>query len=107
MCIFICYLYILCSYYIIIFIDDIKSYSISRNGIFPLIYSVLFISIGAFSLSTFSNSILNASVVSCYSTLQPLLSAFMSYIIYNEKLSWSMIGGVGIFLGLYYLITEK
>lgn len=91
-----------CSYYI----TTPFLFIIPKNSILPLLYWIFFSSVAGYFLMTLANNYLDASIVSCYSTLQPLVSALVAYPLLGEKIDMSIIGGIGIFIGLYFIVKD-
>lgn len=92
-----------CIYYI----QNPSLFIIPRDAILPLLYWVFFSSVAGYFLMTLANNYLDASIVSCYSTLQPLVSALVAYPLLGEKIDISIIGGLGIFVGLYFIVKDS
>jgi len=72
-------------------------------GFVPLVYWVLLGSCGGYSLVTYANVHLRSSVVSTYSTTQPVYGVALAIPLLHTQLHWQDSGAILIVLGLFVI----
>ncbi|CAJ1414690.1 unnamed protein product [Effrenium voratum] len=88
-------------------------WSVPQSAVLPLVYWVLFNSMGAYLLITWANQHARAGFVLAYTALQPLTSTTLSVLLIwtfgpsDLKLpGWNALGGIGILAGLVLVIAD-
>lgn len=76
-------------------------------AIYALLYWIIFSSIMAYFFMTWGNKYAPASIVSVYTTLQPLTSAVLGYLFLKVSPSTADLGGFGIIAGLLLVAYDK
>ena len=87
-------------------------WAVPASAVLPLVYWVLFTSLGSYSLITWANRYARAGYVLAYTALQPLTSSVLSVCLILLRVEglqmpgWNALGSIGILLGLFLLVLD-
>jgi drug/metabolite transporter (DMT)-like permease len=82
--------------------------SMSMKSAWPIAYTVIFQSIIAYILTAFATKNTDVSIVAASSTLQPVVAAFLTWLVFDEVITWrDCIGVVLILAGLFAVCYQK
>ncbi|KAK8802014.1 hypothetical protein WA158_006409 [Blastocystis sp. Blastoise] len=89
------------------FAGQSDKWGIPADGIWQLCYWVLISSVLAYLLMTWANKFVDSSVVSAYTTFQPITSFTFGAIFLGESLIWPDLGAILIIGGLILIIWDS
>ncbi len=82
-------------------LGEFKDFSLNRNGIFAIIYLVIFGSFFGYVAYIYAISVLPVAFVSTYTYINPVIALFLGWYFLNEKVNLSVIvGTIIIFSGV-------
>jgi len=89
-------------------IDKSQSWGFSWTTCLVLAFCIVFNSVAKYPLSAMCNKSTSVTMLTCWSTLSPLLTALLTYIFLDGKLLWRyLIGGVPVLCGTYFISVKS
>lgn len=86
--------------------DDFSSVSWSAEGVYAMLYLVIFGSIVAFTCYTYALKKLPVTIVSLYAYVNPLVAVVLGWLILDEKLNARIIVAIMITLAGIYIVNR-
>lgn len=89
------------------YVHDADAWHVPVDAWWALAYWVAFTSILAYVLMTWANQYADASIVSAYSTLQPLTAGVLQWIFLDKVPVSKDLGAIGIILGMLCVVYQQ
>ena len=84
-----------------------KRWVLETEGLYALFFAVVFNSILKYALSAYCNKRAGVTLLTVYSTLQPVVTAFLALLILSQPLRWGYVGAFAIFYGVWLVAKGR
>ena len=78
-----------------------KRWVLETEGLYALFFAVVFNSILKYALSAYCNKRAGVTLLTVYSTLQPVVTAVLALLLLSQPLRWGYVGAFAIFYGVW------
>jgi len=82
-----------------------KRWVLEKDGLYALFFAVVFNSILKYALSAYCNKRAGVTLLTVYSTTQPVVTAVLALVLLNQPLRWGYVGAFAILYGVW-LVAE-
>lgn len=84
-----------------------KRWVLETEGLYALFFAVVFNSILKYALSAYCNKRAGVTLLTVYSTLQPVVTAFFALLLLSQPLRWGYVGAFAIFYGVWLVAKGR
>jgi len=84
-----------------------KRWVLETEGLYALFFAVVFNSILKYALSAYCNKRAGVTLLTVYSTLQPVVTAILALIVLSQPLRWGYVGAFAIFYGVWLVAKGR
>ncbi|UPR02718.1 hypothetical protein HOP50_10g60450 [Chloropicon primus] len=84
-----------------------ESWRLSKIGVIALTFAVLFNSVLKYLLNSICNKYVSATVLTAWSTIVPVFTAALSFILLKEPLHLSYLGSLPVMLGIWIVMAAR
>ena len=84
-----------------------KRWVLETEGLYALFFAVVFNSILKYALSAYCNKRAGVTLLTVYSTLQPVVTAVLALLLLSQPLRWGYVGAFAIFYGVWLVAKGR
>ena len=84
-----------------------KRWVLETEGLYALFFAVVFNSILKYALSAYCNKRAGVTLLTVYSTLQPVVTAVLALLLLSQPLQWGYVGAFAIFYGVWLVAKGR
>jgi drug/metabolite transporter (DMT)-like permease len=84
-----------------------ERWQLNKTGTLALTFTVLFNSVAKYLLNSISNKFVSATILTAFSTLVPVMTGVLAFVLLNSPFQLSYLGSFPVILGIHFVMKAR